>query len=207
MTTHGTITVMGVPARGVEVYAVRGGKVVAVAHSDPEGRFAVDVDAEQVLARFVEPAVGVRAATPGADGAVQIAVERADIVRLTGTLATPAGVTIDWIDLWLTPRLPEVAPRIVVAVGTENAQRPCYWARRLTGAGFELRLLRGTWAMWLVREEDGGLTAEPPLALTLDTLLLPNGDEAEAHFGGRQFALDRDLQVTARVRVRTEDEL
>ena len=91
MTTHGTITVMGVPARGVEVYAVRGGKVVAVAHSDPEGRFAVDVDAEQVLARFVEPAVGVRAATPGADGAVQQRVN----VPSPGT-GQPSGLRQTW---------------------------------------------------------------------------------------------------------------
>lgn len=199
MATKGTVTVMGVAARGVEILGVNDGEVVAVARTDADGAFTLPDKVEQVVARLREPVAGVLGARPGPDGVVTFAIERADIVRLSGQLIAPDGVAVDWIDLSLTPRPPEVAPRVVLAVGTERATHATYVTQRLTGLTFEVRVLRGPWIVWLAREVDGPLTVEPPLTLGVGELTVAGGGSATELFGGHLVEVDRDVAVTARL--------
>lgn len=124
---QGKVTALGVPVRDVEVLAVAGSTVLASAVTDRDGRYefgALD-RVGRVVARFVEPFIGV-VARPAA--AADIALERADIVRLVGTLEVPPGVTFDWADIKLTPR-GDVPP--VVTLRDPDGLREAYWIQRV----------------------------------------------------------------------------
>ncbi len=204
MVVHGTVSMMGVPMRGVELLGVRGGAVVEVSRTDADGRYQLASAVDRVVARLDEPVLGVRGLTPAADGEASLTISRADVVRLRGRIEVPDGIALDWIDLRLTPRLPDVVPRLVVAVGTENATRDAYALRRLTAATFELRVLRGTWALWLERIVDGPIQVAPTVPDLALRAIEVDGVAAPTHFGGALVEVDRDLELVAHVSIAPE---
>src|SRR6185436_1742598 len=149
---RGQVVALGVPVRDVEILAVAGSTVVATAVTDRDGHYRFDTGAfDRVVARFLEPFVGVVARPAGPGIAIDISVDRADIVRLTGALQPPSGVAFDWADVKLTPR-GDVPP--VVTLKEPDGLREAYWIRRVVEPTFSVRLLRGAWDLRVHRIVD-----------------------------------------------------
>jgi hypothetical protein len=199
---RGQVVALGVPVRDVEVLGVAGSTVVATAATDRDGNFRLDPakPVDRVVARFLEPFVGVVARPSGAD----IAVDRADIVRLTGTLEPPPGVAFDWADLKLTPR-GDISP--MITLHDPDGLREAYWIRRIVEPRFQLRVLRGSWDLRVHRIVDGPLTATPRVNLGAAAVVLPDGSRPAMRLGGFEFAVDRDLAVTVSLRTLASEEL
>lgn len=200
---QGKVTALGVPVRDVEVLAVAGSTVLASAVTDRDGRYefgALD-RVGRVVARFVEPFIGV-VARPAA--AADIALERADIVRLVGTLEVPPGVTFDWADIKLTPR-GDVPP--VVTLRDPDGLREAYWIQRVVEPRFQVRVIRGTWDLRVHRIVDGPLSASPPVNLGTAAVILPDGSRPPQRLGGFEVPVERDLLVKVELRVLTSEEL
>jgi hypothetical protein len=203
---RGQVVALGVPVRDVEVLAVAGQAVVATAVTDRDGNYRLDAarPVDRVVARFLEPFIGVAARPAGADIAADIVIDRADIVRLTGTLQPPAGIAFDWVDLKLTPR-GEISPMVILH--DPEGLREAYWIRRLVEPRFQLRVLRGTWDLRVHRIVDGPLTATPRVNLGTAAVILPDGSRPAMRLGGFEFAVDHDLVVTVELRALAIEEL
>jgi hypothetical protein len=179
---------MGVPLRGVEILGVEGTKVVGSTRSDVDGRFEL-ADAAFAVARFTEPFLGALV-RPIANGAVELDVERDQIVRLVGTVTTPSEVTFDWVDVKLTPRV-ELPP--VVVLWEPEGLREAMWIRRYVQPNFEVRVLKGMWEIRGGREIDG------PLSVTRTNLVLGsvtcNGVSPAPRFAGFEVEISDDANL------------
>jgi hypothetical protein len=205
---NGRITAMSVPQRGTEVLLVAGTQVRHVTHTDADGRFSVaDAgDVDRVVARFVEPFVGVVHQAVGA-GPVEIDIGRDAIVRLAIEVAPPDGIPFDWVDVKLTPRFADLPPVVVLAAGTGSGLHEVLWARRITEPRLSLRVLRGSWELRAERTVEGPLTRTPPIQLTAGQVVLPDGAPAPEKFGGFSIPVDRDTAVTLQLRALRPEEL
>ncbi|NJM91259.1 MAG: hypothetical protein HC863_03160 [Myxococcales bacterium] len=191
----GTVTVLGVPMRGVQILCATRSKVLASTMTDQDGQFrAVAAGAEFVVARFTEPFVGCVAQPVSEVGAsVEISVERADIVRLSGHFELPAEVAFDWADLKLTPRL-DVPP--VVVLWELEGLREAFWSRRMVQPTFEVRVLRGTWELRAAREIDAPMALSRPVNLGVAQVTLEDGSAPAPRFGGYEFVIAEETSVT-----------
>jgi hypothetical protein len=199
---QGKVVALGVPVRDVEVLAVAGSTVLATTVTDRDGCYAFGAlgHVERVVARFVEPFIGV----VGRSGTTpDITLEHADIVRLVGRLAVPPGVTFDWADIKLTPR-GDVPP--VVTLKDPDGLREAYWIRRLVEPGFQIRVIRGAWDLRAHRIVDGPLSTSPPVNLGTAAVILPDGSRAPLRLGGFEFLVEHDLSVTVELRMLTSEE-
>jgi hypothetical protein len=201
----GCITVMGVAQRDVEVLGVAGTKVRQVARTDGDGQFRFDDAIDRVVARFAEPFLGV-VHRPAPDGApIDIDVARDAIVRLTITIAPPAGVVFDWVDVKLTPRLDDLPPVVVLAAGVESGLHEALWLRRITEPRTTLRVLRGAWDLRAQRWVDGPLLA-PRNNQTAAQVTLATGVLAAEQLGGFSIPVGDDTTVTLQLRTLRPEE-
>jgi hypothetical protein len=191
----GGVTVLGVPSRGVEILGVAGSRVVGSVTTDKDGQFVVKgAGLDHVVARFVEPFVGcVSRPAPRPGEILALSIERADIVKLSGTFLPPVGVALDWVDLKLTPRI-EAPPTIVLS--DSGGLREAYWIRRLVQPSFEVRVLRGTWELRAGREIEAPMAVSRPVNLGIKRVTLEDGRCPAPRFLGFEFDVAGDLSVS-----------
>jgi hypothetical protein len=192
------VKAMGVPLRGVEVLSVIGTKVVGTTRSDGDGKCEVEAGATSIAARFTDPFLGV-VVRPVVDGGAEIDLDRADIVRIAGTVHVPDGATFDWVDIKLTPRV-ELPPTVVLR--DDDGLREAYWIRRYTQASFEIRVLKGLWEVRASREIDGGLSVRGPKNLQLGSVDC-DGQQPAAKFMGFEVQIQSDAKLELQMTVTT----
>ena len=191
-----TVKAMGVPLRGVEVLSVAGAKVVGATHTDGDGMCEIDSSATSIAARFTEPFLGV-VVRPVTAGGADIDIDRSQIVRIAGSVHVPDGVTFDWVDVKLTPRV-ELPP--VVVLYDPDGLREAFWIRRYTQASFEVRVLNGVWEVRAGREIDGGISASA--AKNLQLASVDCGDQhPAAKFMGFEVTIAGDSKLDLRLTV------
>lgn len=200
---RGTVTVAGAPAKDAEILVVRDGKVIAAVAASPELRLPRPADCEKVtiLARLSDPA-GVVAAAPKAacQDQVVIDVPASRIVSLTVAIATPPDAALDWVDLKLTPRLPDVPPVVALADGATTNLREALVVRRVTKSPAVVRAIAGRWWIGADRTIDGPLTPASK-NLRFDKLTAAGGGAVTPAFGGAELDIARDTQLELTLRV------
>jgi hypothetical protein len=198
----GRVTVMGNPQQDAEILAVSGNKVLAVARTDRDGRYELPGEpaADRVVARFAEPFLGIVHRPVAGGGPTDLAIEAADIVRFGITIVPAEGSVFDWVDVKLTPQLPDLSPVIALAAGTTTSLHEVLWSRRVTDPKVAVRLLRGTWDLRARHFIDGPLRANPLPAFTAGRVELSSGGEAAEHLGGFLVDVTTDTQVRLQLR-------
>ena len=179
----GTVTVAGKPITKAEILVVKDGKVTATATATPT--FTVPAMASckgvRLVARLADPVGVVSVNAPAScKGAVAIDVPASKIVELSATI-TPS---VDWLDVRLTPLLPDVPPTIVLADGTTNGLHEALWSQRVTTPSFKLRVLAGNWRVAAYREVDGPSTSNMKLRTVTSS-----GKAPVAKLGGFELEL------------------
>ncbi|MEZ4361950.1 MAG: hypothetical protein R3B48_17300 [Kofleriaceae bacterium] len=201
---HGRVTVAGKDASDAEVLVVRGGQVIAVLKASPAFEIPPELAAAcaelRWIVRLTAP-LGVVAAQPpkSCRGAFEVAIDASRVATLRGALLAPSGVTLDWVDVKLTPRVPEIDPTLVLADGPNPNLREALSVSRQTKAAFELPVLTGTW--WLAADR----TIDAPVGtktgnLRLESVTSSGSGAPRAEFGGYtlEIAADTDVKLTLR---------
>lgn len=200
--TTARVRVRGAPAHG-DVLWIADQAVVAAAPLGADGSCAIPPTAAgaAALVRIDAPVVGVVEVPAGR--AIDVDVGAGQLATIRGTIAVPAGVTFDWADLHLTPRLADLAPRLVLADGTSPSMRGTFATRRLTEPAFAAEVIVGTWEVRLDREVDAPLGAAE-VALATGAVTAAGGLALVENHGGWQVPVAGDVALTITLTPRSE---
>jgi hypothetical protein len=212
---RGTIRVDGRTVEGADVFLLDPRcKVVAAARSNGFGVWELDAPAGWrggwVLAKLTQPVTGCRATAVGAGSsdAVDLTISSKEVAVLSGDLVPPEGVTVDWVEVHVTPRrvpgLPEEAKLALVQVGMGPEIKGTYFGRTVRQPAFRFDLLPGTWELRAYRFVEGGRAGGGTPNLDAAGVTLSDGTHPTPHFGGWLFEVTRDLHATVKLKVAEE---
>jgi hypothetical protein len=197
------VRVRGAPAHG-DVVWIGEERVVAIAPLAADGTCAVPAAgaaATAVLVRIDAPVLGVVEVAAGR--AIDVDLGAPQLATIRGSIAVPAGVAFDWVDLHLTPRLTTLAPRLVLAEGTGRSMRGAFVTRRLTDLAFAAEVVAGTWEVRVDREVDAPLGGSEVMLETAGVVAARGAALIENH-GGWQAPITGDVALTVTLRQRVE---
>jgi len=116
----------------------------------------------------------------------------------------PEGIPFDWLDLKLTPRRPEVPPRVILATGVAPATSEGMYANRLVAPVLDLRVRPGLYDLRAHRVVEDVGKRSGPVNLIADRVMT-DGPPATPKYGGFEVELGPVTRLTIGLRPMTRE--